>query len=280
MYRIIYFKNTKSLHDFTVCQNALRIPEVFLRLKQTLDALNQLDLNKMKKLKKIKDLFHLLSMDEDFFEQSSNKLKSFNIDFWHIVITIIQIGLYDRYLKSQMRPLGLIAPSSSDWAAKVTGGLWTIADMLKELSKENKTYRSTNSKKKRKKNNNNSLSFFKHNEESKKYDCLTSSISHSKNFSEYIEKYHISQIIVIGPDISHHSSSQHNILQAHDVESMEKQIKKDWLLYEITTNNTLRDNICVVESIDLDPLLFWFWRDYNKLLRQKQNFSFIKSNFK
>ena len=163
MYRVIYFKNTKNLHDFTACQNALRIPEVFLRLKQTLNELNQLDLNKLKKLKKIKDLFHLLSMDEDFFEQSSNKLKSSNIDFWHIVMTIIQVGLYDRYLKSQMRPLGFITPSSSDWAAKITGGLWTITDMLKELSKENKVYRSTSSNSK-KKEKNNSLSFFKYNE--------------------------------------------------------------------------------------------------------------------
>ena len=271
MYRVIYFKNTKNLHDLTVCQNALRIPEVFLRLKQTLNELNKLD--KMKKLKKIKDLFHLLSMDEDFFEQSSNKLESINIDFWHIVVTIIQVGLYDRYLKSQMHPLGFIAPFSSNWAAKISGGLWTIKDMLRELSK-NKGYSST-SKKKR---HNNSLSFFKYNKEDDKYNCVTSNISNFEHFSEYIEKYNISQIIVIGPDISHHSPKK-NILQAHNIKDLETQIKQDWLLYEVTKNKVLRDNICVVESIDLDPLLFWFWRDYNKILRQKQNFSFIKNNF-
>ena len=75
MYRVIYFKNTENLHDLTVCQNALRIPEVFLRFKK---ALNELE--KVKKLKKIKSLFHLLSMDEDFFEQSSKELKPLNID--------------------------------------------------------------------------------------------------------------------------------------------------------------------------------------------------------
>ena len=274
MYRVIYFKNTKSLHDFTVCQNALRIPEVFLRLKQTLNELNQLSSHKMKKMK---DIFHLLSMDEDFFKQSSNKLKSLNIDFWHVVMTIIQVGLYDRYLKSQTHPLGFVTPSSSDWAAKITAGLWTIKDMLNELSKENNPLYSIRSKKKKK--DNNSFSFFKYNEESKKYDCLTSSISHFKYFSEYIEKYYISQIIVIGPNIPHRSSHK-DILQAHNMKSMEIQAKQDWLLYEVITNKILRDNICVVESIDLDPLLSWFWKDYNKILRQKQNFSFIKSNFK
>ena len=114
--------------------------------------------------------------------------------------------------------------------------------------------------------------------ESQKYDCLTSGISHFKHFAEYITKHHISQIIVIGPNISRHSSQQ-NTLQAHNIKSIETQIKQDWLLHEIATDKILKDNICVVESIDLDPLLFWFWRDYNKILRQKQNFSFIKSNF-
>ena len=275
MYRVIYFKNTKNLHDFTVCQNTLRIPEVFLRLKQTLNELNQLD--KVKKLKKIKDLFHLLSMDEDFFEQSSNELNSLNIDFWHIVMTIIQVGLYDRYLKSQMHPLGFIAPTSSNWAAKISGGLWTIKDMFKELSK-NKPYQTISNSKKREKHNSD-LSFFKYNKEDDKYNCLTSSISSFKHFSEYIEKYHISQIIIIGPDVSHHSPKK-NVLQAHNIKSLETQIKQDWLLYEATKNKVLKDNICVVDSIDIDPLLFWFWRDYNKILRQKQNFSFIKSNFK
>ena len=47
MYRVIYFKNTKNFHDLTVYQNALRIPEVFLRLRQTLN-----ELDKIKKLKK------------------------------------------------------------------------------------------------------------------------------------------------------------------------------------------------------------------------------------
>ena len=273
MYRVIYFKNTKNLHDLTACQNALRIPEVFLRLKQTLN-----ELENTKKLKKVKTLFHLLSMDEDFFEQSSKELKSLNIDFWHIVMTIIQVGLYDRYLKSQMRPLGFITSSSSDWAARISGGVWTIKDMVENLQDHRKKRACSNSKNK-KGNSNNHLSFFKYNEENQKYEYLTSNIGSSESLLKFIEEYHISQVITIGPSISNHSPHK-NILKAHNTKSLETQIKRDWLLYEVTKNTSLKDNICVVDSIDIDPLLFWFRRDYNKVLRHKQNFSFIKSYFK
>ena len=260
MYRVIYFKNTKNFHDFTIYQNALRIPEVFLRLRQTL---NELD-----KVKKFKNLFHLLSVDEDFFEQPSNKLKSLNADFWHIAMTIIQVGLYDHYLKSQMRPFGFITPSSSDWAAKISGGLWTITDMIENLQARKKMKNSDS------KRDDNTLSFFKYNKESDKHDDLISDIQDFKHLSEYIEKYHISQIIAIGPNISAHSS-QRNVLQYQRPKTQDK----DWLLNEIKKSKFLSDNICVIESIDLDPLLFWFWKDCDKILRQKQNFSFIKSNY-
>ena len=109
----------------------------------------------------MKNLFHLLSVDEDFFEQPSNKLKSLNTDFWHIAMTIIQVGLYDRYLKSQIHPLGFITPSSSDWAAKISGGSWTITNMIEHLQTSKKTKNNVSRK------NNNNLSFFKYNEELK-----------------------------------------------------------------------------------------------------------------
>ena len=149
----------------------------------------------------------------------------------------------------------------------------TITDMVETLQKKLKNSNSKNKE-------SDSLSFFKYNEESQKYDCLTSHILNFKHFLEYTEKHYISQIITIGPNTLNNLPQKNISLKAHNIKNTEVQIKKDWLLYEITKNNVLKDNICVIDSIDIDPLLFWFQRDYNKILRHKQNFSFIKNYFK
>ena len=244
MYRIVYFKDTKILNNLTICQNALRIPEIFLRIRQVSEQLEQ-----MKISTNLKNLFHLLDIDESSFESS---FKSWDIDFWHIVMTIIQVGLYDRYLKSQAPPLAFVA-SSNAYAAKISGRLRTIKDMITDLSNKHKSTPFDFQNKIAR----NNLSFFMHNEKTKKYNCLVSDMHEPEELFLYIEKYQISQIVVIGPSNLVHLS-QNNMPQ-HQIPS-----ETDWLLHEITKSKVLSDKICIIESIDLDPLLFWFWRDCSK----------------
>ena len=255
MCRMVYFKNIKTLNNLTICQNALRIPEIFLRVRQALEQLDEVETST-----NLKKLSHLLSMDEDLFESS---FKSWDTDFWHIVMTTIQVGLYDRYLKSQAHPLVFTAPSGMTHAAKISGGLSTIKDMITDLSNKKKPSNFQN----RISQYHDSLSFFVHNEKTRTYNCLAPYIQEPEELFLFIEKYQISQIVVIGPSNLVHLSQKRNM---HQIPA-----ETDWLLHEITKSKAFSDRICIIESIDLDPLLFWFWRDYNKILRQKQNFSSV-----
>ena len=235
MYRIIYFKETISLNHPTISQNVLRIPEVFVRVRQAQECLE-----KNEGLIDLRNLFYLLSIGEFPSQQEVPQ------SLWHKVITILQVGLCDRHLKSQHQIPIFMANAHNDDAAKISSGLLSVKNML--LNSQS-FYTDTESGQR-------NLSLFQPIQTHDKkhttgYQQINTVIKTSEDLSQYIQMYQMSQLIVIGPT--------EPVTVSEPCKS-----NTDWLLSEIANSAILSDKIEVIESIDLDPLLFWFWKDHNK----------------
>lgn len=111
----LVFAGRNGLDQFDLRISVMRIPEVSLRVREAQAILDGLEIPKI-------DLFNvILSSDEYFFKNL--RLKS-------LLAAVVQVGLFDRYLKSQKRPEILVGNSNGDSAMAVAAGKMTFREMI------------------------------------------------------------------------------------------------------------------------------------------------------
>lgn len=115
--RAVVFAGRNGLDFIEFREGVLRIPEVTARLRQAQSILDGLEIPHV-------DLFATLnSDDEEFFR---------NIQMKSLVAAVVQIGLYDRFLRTQKSPDFMIGNSNGDSALLVCAGLVTFEQMILE----------------------------------------------------------------------------------------------------------------------------------------------------
>ncbi len=113
--KAIVFSGRNGLDFSELRTSVLRIPEVTVRIRQAQSVLDTLDLPKV-------DLFNVISSDDESFGRNI-KLKS-------LAATVVQIGLFDRFCKTQRRPEFMIGNSNGESAMLVCAGLQTFDEMV------------------------------------------------------------------------------------------------------------------------------------------------------
>ena len=114
--KTVVFSGRNGLDFNELRTSVLRIPEVTIRIRQAQSILDTLELPKV-------DLFNVISADDDHFFRNI-KLKS-------LAAAVVQIGLFDRYVKTQRRPDFMIGNSNGDAAMMVCAGLLTFEDLVR-----------------------------------------------------------------------------------------------------------------------------------------------------
>ncbi len=115
--KTLVFSGRNGLDFSELRSSVLRIPEVTMRIRQAQTILDTLETPKV-------DFFNVISADDDHFFRNI-KLKS-------LAAAVVQIGLFDRYVKNQRRPDFMIGNSNGDSAMLVCAGLMTFEDMVRE----------------------------------------------------------------------------------------------------------------------------------------------------
>lgn len=113
--KAIVFSGRNGLDFNELRSSVLRIPEVTVRIRQAQSILDTLDLPKV-------DLFNVISSDDDSFGR--------NIKLKGLAATVVQIGLFDRFCKTQRRPEFMIGNSNGESAMMVCAGLQTFEEMV------------------------------------------------------------------------------------------------------------------------------------------------------
>jgi hypothetical protein len=114
--KAVVFSGRNGLDFIDLRTSVLRIPEVTIRIRQAQSVLDTLDLPKV-------DFFNVIASDDEHFFRNI-KLKS-------LAAAVVQIGLFDRYVKNQRRPDFMIGNSNGDAAMLVCAGLMTFEDMVR-----------------------------------------------------------------------------------------------------------------------------------------------------
>ncbi len=120
MYSVcLLFSGRRGLDDFAIRSSILRIPEVSRKINHAQNILEKaghhhdnLDL-----------ISFLLSSDHEF--ESKTKLKS-------LVTAIVQVGLFDRYVKYRNRPQFLVGKLNETSAMKVCADKQSFSDLIYE----------------------------------------------------------------------------------------------------------------------------------------------------
>lgn len=111
----VVFSGRKGLDFFELRTGVLRIPEVTVRIREAQKLLDDKALTSI-------DLLNTVSSDDESFFRNI-KLKS-------LLATIVQVGLFDRFIKSQRRPDYLVGNSNGDSALLVCAGQITFKQMV------------------------------------------------------------------------------------------------------------------------------------------------------
>ncbi|MBN8540291.1 MAG: hypothetical protein J0L82_07890 [Deltaproteobacteria bacterium] len=111
----VVFAGRNGLDFLELRLGTVRIPEVSLRLREAQRILDGLD------LERIDLLGAIVTDDESFFR---------NIKIKSLLAAIVQVGLYNRLLKSQRPPEVLIGSSNGDSALLVCAGQMTFESMV------------------------------------------------------------------------------------------------------------------------------------------------------
>lgn len=112
----VVFAGRNALDFLELRLGAVRIPEVSLRIREAQRILDSLETERVDLLGAI------VTEDEAFFR---------NIKIKSLLAAIVQVGLYDRLLKSQRAPDVLIGNSNGDAALLVCAGQKTFEEMVR-----------------------------------------------------------------------------------------------------------------------------------------------------
>lgn len=111
----VVFSGRNGLDFSELRGGVLRIPDVTLRVREAQRILDGMDLPKT-------DLFNVIAADDECFFRNI-KLKS-------LTSAIVQVGLFDRLMKTQRKPDFLIGNSNGDSAMLVCAGFQTFEEMV------------------------------------------------------------------------------------------------------------------------------------------------------
>ena len=226
MIESVIFNGLNSLDFQDVRSNVTRIPEVIKRIReaQTLWDDNQ-DTH-----------FDLLN-----FICSDNKTFYSNIHLKSLASAVVQVGLYDRYLRFQKKPEFLVGNYNGDSVLKVATGEMTFAELV-----------------------------------IKSAAVLNSDLQ----IHEAINKVPETEPILSGISLTEYAAFQWNDEQGAFLKVTEGQMDISGIIHTIVEDHQVRkivnigpgnslvtrsnddlilEEVQILESIDLDPMLSWFW---------------------
>ena len=116
MKNALVFSGRNGLDFNELRSGVLRIPEVTIRIRQAQAVLDTLDLPKI-------DLFNVIAADDESFFR--------NIKMKSLAAAIVQIGLFDRYVRTQRRPDFMVGNTNGDSAMMVCAGSMTFDEMVR-----------------------------------------------------------------------------------------------------------------------------------------------------
>ena len=216
----VIFSPNNALDFQDVRSNVIRIPEVSLRLSEVEDMWGQLGLAEMN--------IHNYFLSDDAVFLKNIKLKK-------IAATIVQLGLYDRYLKKFGMPRFILGSQGDLSALKIVIGKQTLNNMLFEAYTKEEDAKILEMPQLKGVKLVNGLVFSVESDEpsqSTVFRSLNLEVAdYGKLILHLIEECSVRKIINIGPGHSFHK----------DVPQL---------------------SLCdtqVLDSIDLDPMLNWFW---------------------
>lgn len=225
----VIFQGVNALDFEELRSNSLRIPEVLTRVKMA---------------QKIWGDAGLSSFDFVNFIGSSNDTFFANVKLKSLASAIVQIGLYERYLKSNPEPKFLIGPKSGDSAMLYIAGKVTFPELIlssKAALSCGQGFKMTPDKSR-----------------------LASSVGVSQ-IGLYALNTEATEII-LKDDSKSAVGIENHIRHLVDEESVKKFIN----IGPGTNGDQYRskfemEELSFMESVDCDPMLNWFWKSLNPL---------------
>jgi hypothetical protein len=227
MSRGVFFGGAQALDDDLVRGSVMRIPEVLVRLREAQGILDRQGASL--------DLCSIMAADNRDFQ---NFLK-----YRGLLSFVVQVGLFDRYRKTQPLPAAFIGQANGEMAARFTSGQKTFAEVVELSMIETKEAVAipgalvgmpmlargvTNSR----------IHVLIKGANSEYMDDGQEHYQVEPTLDKLIENQNLSQLILIGPGM---------------------------ISLVGTSEAFLRERLEVLESIDLDPLLGWFWTDIRRM---------------
>lgn len=114
--RALVFAGRNGLDFIDLRMNVIRIPEVSLRISHAQSIFDSMDLPSI-------SLMSIITADDEQFFR--------NIALKGLLAAVVQVGLYDRYLRTQPAPDYLVGCSNGDSAMLVAAGKISFEDMIK-----------------------------------------------------------------------------------------------------------------------------------------------------
>ena len=224
----VVFNGISALDFEELRANAIRIPEVLSRVRQA---------------QKIWGDAGLPSFDFVNFIGSENKVFYANIKFKSLAAAIVQIGLYERYVKKNKEPSILLGTKTGDSPMMYMAGDVTYPELV--LSSQaacsmGQGYTMPPSQKLSASVNVSQLSAYQLGDEVTEIILEKVSLSQdvlSSLIRNIIDKHKVKKFINIGP--------------GSNFASLKSQFTMEDLLF--------------LESVDCDPMLSWFWKHLNPL---------------
>jgi hypothetical protein len=224
MREALVFNGASNLDFQEIRTNVVRIPEVVQRIREAQEIWDKVSTIPL-------DLANFIGSEDDVF-LSHIKLKSF-------ATAVVQVGLLDRYLKNHKMPEYVLGAINGDSPMKVAIGLMTFFELVSESAA------CSTSRHQQKQPVTNALDLpilagvqlaehavFLRNAEGV-YERQASEFREvERMLVELVDNHDVTKLVMVGPG---NSISGKKILDL-----------------------TARD-IQVLESIDLDPMLSWFW---------------------
>lgn len=112
----IVFSGRNGLDFIELRANVLRIPDVTIRIRQAQTILDSMELPKV-------DLMNVIAADDEAFFK--------NIKMKSLVSAVVQVGLFDRYCKTQKRPDFMVGNINGDSAMMVCAGRISFEEMVR-----------------------------------------------------------------------------------------------------------------------------------------------------
>ncbi len=207
--------------------NSVRIPEVLSRIKQA---------------EKIWSDAGLPFFDFINFIGSENIRFYANIKFKSLAVAVVQVGLFDRYLKNNQDPHYLIGNKVGDSALMYLSGETTFPELVLSSKAalsmdEGFTIEPTQTLSSGVDVSQLTTYYFKDYKKEILLEGTNQGLSQSTLMRHLIDEHAVSKFINIGPGTSFDS------------------LKLEFNL----------EDLCFMESVDCDPMLNWFWKHLNPL---------------